>query len=288
MHPQSRAHARIPVGAPAPGSPRSASSCLRAGPRLVQARTRTPRRTCSPTTSASTVERPPRKRRPSIACRTRSTHHRSPRDSPFRTSIPTSRPNRLHVREVLHGFRPRARHLRLTRQPPLGSHAAGERETAHAHRRPPSRSCWTSCARTSTSSVPRRAVTTASAAPARSWSTAVAPTAACCSPSPSAAATSRPSRGSQGTVRNSIRFSALSWTATPFSAATAPRDRSAAPSAAIAEAESGHPSHVTDPAVPSGQPVPLGGDEIRERLSGNLCRCGAYPHIVEAVQDVIS
>ena len=58
--------------------------------------------------------------------------------------------------------------------------------------------------------------------------------------------------------------------------------------AAIAEAESGHPSHVTDPAVPSGQPVPLGGDEIRERLSGNLCRCGAYPHIVEAVQDVIS
>jgi xanthine dehydrogenase YagT iron-sulfur-binding subunit len=26
-------------------------------------------------------------------------------------------------------------------------------------------------------------------------------------------------------------------------------------------------------------------DEIREYMSGNLCRCGAYPHIVEAVRD---
>ncbi|MFD7699333.1 (2Fe-2S)-binding protein [Streptomyces caelestis] len=56
---------------------------------------------------------------------------------------------------------------------------------------------------------------------------------------------------------------------------------------ALAEAEAGHPSHVTDPAAPSGRPVPLDGAEIRERLSGNLCRCGAYPHIVEAVRDVI-
>ncbi|MFD0307777.1 (2Fe-2S)-binding protein [Streptomyces sp. NPDC127119] len=56
---------------------------------------------------------------------------------------------------------------------------------------------------------------------------------------------------------------------------------------AIAEAQSGHPSHVTDPATPSGEPVPLGPDEIRERLSGNLCRCGAYPNIVRAVEDVI-
>ncbi|MGC5561377.1 (2Fe-2S)-binding protein [Streptomyces sp. FR-108] len=56
---------------------------------------------------------------------------------------------------------------------------------------------------------------------------------------------------------------------------------------AIAEAESGHPSHVTDPGTPSGRPVPLDPDEIRERLSGNLCRCGAYPNIVRAVEDVI-
>jgi xanthine dehydrogenase YagT iron-sulfur-binding subunit len=26
-------------------------------------------------------------------------------------------------------------------------------------------------------------------------------------------------------------------------------------------------------------------DQIREAMSGNLCRCGAYPHIVEAVRD---
>jgi xanthine dehydrogenase YagT iron-sulfur-binding subunit len=26
--------------------------------------------------------------------------------------------------------------------------------------------------------------------------------------------------------------------------------------------------------------------EIREYMSGNLCRCGAYPHIVRAIEDV--
>ncbi|WP_037852334.1 (2Fe-2S)-binding protein [Streptomyces sp. NRRL S-340] len=55
---------------------------------------------------------------------------------------------------------------------------------------------------------------------------------------------------------------------------------------ALAEAAAGHPSHVTDPAVPSGRPVPLDTEEIRERMSGNLCRCGAYPRIVEAVEDI--
>ncbi|WP_181793657.1 2Fe-2S iron-sulfur cluster-binding protein [Streptomyces sp. WELS2] len=55
----------------------------------------------------------------------------------------------------------------------------------------------------------------------------------------------------------------------------------------IAEAAAGHPSHVTDPATPSGRPVPLDRTEIRERMSGNLCRCGAYPRIVEAIEDVI-
>jgi xanthine dehydrogenase YagT iron-sulfur-binding subunit len=32
--------------------------------------------------------------------------------------------------------------------------------------------------------------------------------------------------------------------------------------------------------------LPLGDDEIRERMSGNLCRCGAYPNIVAAVREV--
>ncbi|MET9319307.1 2Fe-2S iron-sulfur cluster-binding protein [Streptomyces sp. NPDC003038] len=58
---------------------------------------------------------------------------------------------------------------------------------------------------------------------------------------------------------------------------------------ALAEAAAGHPSHATsaeDLAEPG--PVTLTAAEIRERLSGNLCRCGAYPAIVEAVADVIA
>ena len=34
--------------------------------------------------------------------------------------------------------------------------------------------------------------------------------------------------------------------------------------------------------------VELDGDEIRERMSGNICRCGAYPNIVAAIADVAS
>ena len=31
---------------------------------------------------------------------------------------------------------------------------------------------------------------------------------------------------------------------------------------------------------------PLSDDEIRERMSGNLCRCGAYPNIVIAIRSI--
>jgi xanthine dehydrogenase YagT iron-sulfur-binding subunit len=33
-------------------------------------------------------------------------------------------------------------------------------------------------------------------------------------------------------------------------------------------------------------PIVLDDNEIRERMSGNICRCGAYPNIVAAVRDV--
>ncbi len=33
-------------------------------------------------------------------------------------------------------------------------------------------------------------------------------------------------------------------------------------------------------------PIVLDDHEIRERMSGNICRCGAYPNIVAAVRDV--
>ncbi|MET4924208.1 2Fe-2S iron-sulfur cluster-binding protein [Streptomyces sp. PSRA5] len=55
----------------------------------------------------------------------------------------------------------------------------------------------------------------------------------------------------------------------------------------VAEAAGGHPSQVTGAdGPPPGRPVPLTADEIRERMSGNICRCAAYPHIVAAVEDV--
>jgi xanthine dehydrogenase YagT iron-sulfur-binding subunit len=41
---------------------------------------------------------------------------------------------------------------------------------------------------------------------------------------------------------------------------------------------------VLDEAAAEG--VELDDDEIRERMSGNLCRCGAYPNIVAAIRDV--
>ncbi|MFH8568196.1 2Fe-2S iron-sulfur cluster-binding protein [Streptomyces sp. NPDC017993] len=54
----------------------------------------------------------------------------------------------------------------------------------------------------------------------------------------------------------------------------------------LAEAADGFPSHVTPRTAESGAPMALTPEEIRERMSGNLCRCGAYPRIVEAVADV--
>ncbi|GAA2992160.1 2Fe-2S iron-sulfur cluster-binding protein [Streptomyces fulvorobeus] len=60
----------------------------------------------------------------------------------------------------------------------------------------------------------------------------------------------------------------------------------------LGEAARGFPSHATPhDALAARQegtvpPAPLGRDEIRERMSGNLCRCGAYPHIVDAIEDV--
>ncbi|MEI7032217.1 2Fe-2S iron-sulfur cluster-binding protein [Streptomyces pratensis] len=54
----------------------------------------------------------------------------------------------------------------------------------------------------------------------------------------------------------------------------------------LKEAADGFPSHATAPGTPPGGAADLDADEIRERMSGNLCRCGAYPRIVEAIEDV--
>jgi xanthine dehydrogenase YagT iron-sulfur-binding subunit len=54
----------------------------------------------------------------------------------------------------------------------------------------------------------------------------------------------------------------------------------------LAEAADGFPSHATETGLPGSGPARLTATEIRERMSGNLCRCGAYPRIVEAILDV--
>jgi xanthine dehydrogenase YagT iron-sulfur-binding subunit len=54
--------------------------------------------------------------------------------------------------------------------------------------------------------------------------------------------------------------------------------------AMLREVEQGTASHVTADVRKQG-PVELTDDEIRERMSGNICRCGAYPGIVAAVRE---
>ena len=56
--------------------------------------------------------------------------------------------------------------------------------------------------------------------------------------------------------------------------------------ALLDEARRGDVSHVTDDM--SATTTRLTGDQIRERMSGNICRCGAYPGIVAAIQEVHS
>jgi xanthine dehydrogenase YagT iron-sulfur-binding subunit len=51
--------------------------------------------------------------------------------------------------------------------------------------------------------------------------------------------------------------------------------------AMLDEARAGAPSAVT-PRL--SEPIELTDEEIRERMSGNLCRCGAYVNIVAAVR----
>ncbi|MGC3003211.1 2Fe-2S iron-sulfur cluster-binding protein [Streptomyces sp. G35A] len=53
--------------------------------------------------------------------------------------------------------------------------------------------------------------------------------------------------------------------------------------AVIEEHAAGWPSAVTGDVRPEAGPPPLTPEEIRERMSGNLCRCGAYVAIARAV-----
>jgi xanthine dehydrogenase YagT iron-sulfur-binding subunit len=58
--------------------------------------------------------------------------------------------------------------------------------------------------------------------------------------------------------------------------------------ALVDEARSGVPSHATGDVTQPATAGTLSDEEIRERMSGNLCRCGAYTNIVAAVRRVLS
>jgi len=53
--------------------------------------------------------------------------------------------------------------------------------------------------------------------------------------------------------------------------------------AVLGEIKAGVPSHVSGSLT---APPEFGEAELRERMSGNICRCGAYSNIVEAVTEV--
>lgn len=55
--------------------------------------------------------------------------------------------------------------------------------------------------------------------------------------------------------------------------------------AMLQEVDQGTVSHVTADVRRQGR-VELTDEEIRERMSGNICRCGAYPGIVSAIREV--
>ena len=56
--------------------------------------------------------------------------------------------------------------------------------------------------------------------------------------------------------------------------------------ALMAEAKNGEASYVTENLRTNARDVKLSDEEIRERMSGNICRCGAYPNIVAAIREV--
>jgi Aerobic-type carbon monoxide dehydrogenase, small subunit CoxS/CutS homologs len=58
--------------------------------------------------------------------------------------------------------------------------------------------------------------------------------------------------------------------------------------AMIAEAKAGWPSAASADVRTPFTLADLSHAEIRERMSGNLCRCACYPNIVDAVAEVVA
>jgi xanthine dehydrogenase YagT iron-sulfur-binding subunit len=56
--------------------------------------------------------------------------------------------------------------------------------------------------------------------------------------------------------------------------------------ALMQEAKNGEASYVSENIRQKPRGLKLSDDEIRERMSGNICRCGAYPNILAAIREV--
>ena len=56
--------------------------------------------------------------------------------------------------------------------------------------------------------------------------------------------------------------------------------------ALLTEAKNGEASYVTTNFRTNAKSLQLSDEEIKERMSGNICRCGAYPNIVAAIREV--
>ena len=56
--------------------------------------------------------------------------------------------------------------------------------------------------------------------------------------------------------------------------------------ALVQEAKNGDLSYVSTDFRQKPRSLGLSDDELRERMSGNICRCGAYPNILNAVREV--
>jgi len=54
--------------------------------------------------------------------------------------------------------------------------------------------------------------------------------------------------------------------------------------AVLEEIKAGIPSHVT---ADLGKAPQATAEELRERMSGNLCRCAAYSNIVDAISTLV-
>jgi xanthine dehydrogenase YagT iron-sulfur-binding subunit len=57
--------------------------------------------------------------------------------------------------------------------------------------------------------------------------------------------------------------------------------------ALVEELRNGTASAVTANLQPTGTPAVASDAELRERMSGNICRCGAYSFILAAIRDVL-